>query len=138
MKIYTSYFSNSKKLSENGIVVLGVSLWPPKWFNGHSLFEVAPKAFMLKSDLTREQYIDCYQKYVLDKLDAYKVIASIEQLSYGRDVALCCFEKPGDFCHRHLLSKWLTEKTGIDIEEFGTHKEEVKVEPIQFELDMFY
>ena len=43
----------------------------------------------------------------------------IEMLSGGKDDALCCYEKPGDFCHRHILAKWITENTGIEITEFG-------------------
>jgi len=27
----------------------------------------------------------------------------------GDNVVLCCYEKPGDFCHRHILIKWLGE-----------------------------
>ena len=25
------------------------------------------------------------------------------------DIALVCYEKPGDFCHRHLVADWLNE-----------------------------
>ena len=50
-------------------------------------------------------------------------------LSGGKDVALCCYEKPGDFCHRHILAKWITENTGIEITEFGVvEKKEPKYE----------
>lgn len=27
----------------------------------------------------------------------------------GEDAVLLCYEKPGDFCHRHLVSQWLNE-----------------------------
>lgn len=43
----------------------------------------------------------------------------------GDNVVLCCYEKPGDFCHRHILIKWLGEgqelswlKFKIDLESF--------------------
>lgn len=41
MKIYTSYFANSKKLRKEGIVVIGIALYPPKWYVGPSL-KMAP------------------------------------------------------------------------------------------------
>ena len=31
----------------------------------------------------------------------------------GREVSLMCWEKPGDFCHRHIVSDWLGGK-GLD------------------------
>ena len=34
-----------------------------------------------------------------------------------------CYEKPGDFCHRHLLADFLNENLGLDIKEFEFKKE---------------
>ena len=28
-----------------------------------------------------------------------------------------CWEKSGDFCHRHLVAEWVEENLGITIEE---------------------
>lgn len=28
--------------------------------------------------------------------------------AYKKDIVFVCYEKPGDFCHRHLLAEWLT------------------------------
>jgi uncharacterized protein (DUF488 family) len=33
-------------------------------------------------------------------------------------VILICYEKPSDFCHRHLVAKWFIEN-GINCEEFS-------------------
>ena len=33
------------------------------------------------------------------------------------DIALVCYEKPGDFCHRHLVADWLNE-AGYQCEEY--------------------
>ena len=30
----------------------------------------------------------------------------LESLAEGRSVALLCFEKAGDFCHRCVLAEW--------------------------------
>lgn len=35
----------------------------------------------------------------------------------GKKICLICFEKPTDFCHRHLVADWLT-KNGFQCEEY--------------------
>lgn len=40
------------------------------------------------------------------------------KLSGGKDIALICYEKPTDFCHRHLVAEWLTTN-GIKCDEIA-------------------
>ena len=119
MKIYTSYFAKAAILRKAGIVPIGVALWPPRFFRGISMKQVAPRRYMLDDRLTDEEYIRMYRSDVLRLVDARSFIQDLERASRGMDVALCCFEKPGDFCHRHILAKWLNEQTGIEVSEFG-------------------
>ena len=119
MKIYTSYFAKAAILRKAGIVPIGVALWPPRFFRGISMKQVAPRRYMLDDRLTDEEYIRMYRNDVLRLVDARSFIQDLERASRGMDVALCCFEKPGDFCHRHILAKWLNEQTGIEASEFG-------------------
>lgn len=120
MKIYTSYFANAKKLRDAGVVPIGISLWPPKFFNGVNLGIVAPKRHMMGANFTTEErYTEQYHNDVLRYVDPNGFIRELESHGRGQDVALCCFEKPSEFCHRHLLAKWLMEKTGCEIVEFG-------------------
>lgn len=119
MKIYTSYFAKAAILRKAGIVPIGVALWPPRFFRGISMKQVAPRRYMLDDRLTDEEYIRMYRNDVLRLVDARYFIQDLERASRGMDVALCCFEKPGDFCHRHILAKWLNEQTGIEVSEFG-------------------
>ena len=93
MKIYTSYFGNSKKLQQAGIKVIGIS--------------------------TQEEYTRRYRSEVLSRQDMQQFLKTVEQASGGQDVALCCYEKPEDFCHRHILADWIKEKLGIEISEYG-------------------
>lgn len=72
---------------------------------------------------TQEQYIERYNRLVLGSLKVENVIRDIERLSGGRDAALLCYEKPGDFCHRHLLAKWITEQSGLEVSEWMTEEE---------------
>lgn len=123
MKIYTSYFGNSKKLQQAGIKVIGIALYPPRWFNGISLKQVSPtKSILFAKDQTQSEYIRRYKSEVLAQQDMRQFLRTVEHASGGQDVALCCYEKPGDFCHRHILAEWIKEKTGVEIEEYGCIK----------------
>ena len=120
MRIYTSYFGNSKKLQQAGIKVIGISLYPPRWFNGISLKQVAPtKSILFANGQTQEEYTRRYRSEVLSRQDIQQFLKTVEQASGGQDVALCCYEKPEDFCHRHILADWIKEKRGIEISEYG-------------------
>lgn len=119
MKIYTSYFAQVAKLRNAGIVPIGIALYPPKYYHGSHIQWLAPKSFML-SGLTDEDYEKKYRELILDNINLRLLESTLMQMGEGRDVALCCYEKPGDFCHRHIFAKWFEEKTGIKIEEFGT------------------
>ena len=129
MRIYTSYFGNYRKLAAANIKMICVALGRPKFYNAPQIIEVAPRRYMLDDKWTYEEYTSMYLNDVLAKVNPQELIQTIQQHSEGKDVALCCYEKPGDFCHRHILAKWLTEKTGIEITEFGVvEKKEPKYE----------
>lgn len=119
MKIYTSYFAKAAILRKAGIIPIGIALWPPRFFRGTSMKQVAPRRYMLNDKLTDAEYEAMYRNDVLRLVDARGFIADLERASQGMDVALCCFEKPGDFCHRHILAQWLNEQTGVKVREFG-------------------
>lgn len=123
MKIYTSYFAKAATLRKAGIVPIGIALWPPRFFRGTSMKQVAPRRYMLNDKLTDAEYEAMYRNDVLRLVNARGFIADLERASQGMDVALCCFEKPGDFCHRHILAKWLNEQTGVEVREFGVADE---------------
>ncbi|MDV6237616.1 DUF488 family protein [Leptospira ellisii] len=65
----------------------------------------------------------------LFKLDAVEVLEQLKELSQGKDLALLCYEKPGDFCHRRLVAEWLERKTGIEVPEFSQVKKEETNQP---------
>lgn len=119
MKFYTSYFGKLKDLYKQGIVPICISRGIPKFYGGAVEQSVAPYGWMLKEGISREEYIDSYLHKVLNNVDPVKFILRCEEISQGRDVALICYEKPTDFCHRHLLAEWLESETGIEVKEFG-------------------
>ena len=119
MKIYTSYFANLKNLEKEDILPIGICCYPPKWFNGPNLGAIAPTPDILeKCKSSHAEYEKRYKAEVLSIFkDVSTLINKISYISGGKDVALCCYEKPSDFCHRHLIAKWLTDN-GFPCEEY--------------------
>lgn len=132
MKIYTSYFSNGAKLAKAGIMMIGIALYPPKWFTGLSNKYVSPSWDILHNSKSKEDYVQRFNSEILAHRDPKAFFSAIEKMANGKDVALCCFEKPDDFCHRHLVAKWLNEKLGLQVEEFGISKNPVYSEQSLF------
>lgn len=116
MKIYTSYFSNMREINKQGIVPINIALWPPRFFTGKSIRYVAPTRSILKDTKSDEEYIRRYKAEILAALDIKKLLLDIEEISGGKDVALLCYEKPGELCHRHLLAEYMNEQ-GCDVHE---------------------
>ena len=47
----------------------------------------------------------------------------MKHMSGGSNVALVCYEKPSDFCHRHLVAGWLCDN-GMPCHEYSTNQKE--------------
>ena len=121
--IYTSYFAKLKSLPKT-IQPISICGKAPDWYSGLQYKKLAPKYDFFK--VWREihdnnYYIKCFNEQVLSKLDAFDVVTELYKLSYGKDFALICYEKPDDFCHRHLVSEWLRQ-SGFLCEEFKYNK----------------
>lgn len=134
MKIYTSYFGNIKRLGIEKIVPIGVALYTPKWYNGPELKLLAPRGYMLAKGISEQQYTQMYVGQVLSALNPSAVVRQIEQLAGGRDCVLLCYEKPGDFCHRHIIADWLNHHLNLGIEEFKVQAEPPKPKVVQMSL----
>lgn len=109
MKIYTSYFAKMRKLP-NTIVPIAICGKSPSWYTGLQYKKLAPKYdFFIKwkENHDNDYYIKCFNTEVLNTLNCTNVIEELSKLSNGQDIALICYEKPTDFCHRHLVSEWL-------------------------------
>ncbi|MBR3208903.1 MAG: DUF488 family protein [Bacilli bacterium] len=103
--IWTGYFSGYK--GDNGVAIC---LYKPYWFQGEQYLPLAPTKRLLywfretnKGKDAQEIYCRLYKKYVLSKLDVHQVARALD----GK--VLLCYEKPGVFCHRHIVAEWLNE-----------------------------
>lgn len=107
----TSYFAKSS----NNFYAVSIAGKTPDWFSGKRYKKLAPHIGFFKKykeDGDEAFYRVQYQKEVLDKLDPREVYEEL-----GENAVLLCYEKPGKFCHRHLVSEWLSKSLGIEITE---------------------
>ena len=123
MKIYTSYFAKTKELEELGIFPVSIAYKTPSFFKnpsfGGSCGPTASILYEYKKNPDKERYIRRYKdECLVIWKDPQILIDGLKYVSKGKDVALMCYEKHGDFCHRHLLADFLNEKLGLDIKEF--------------------
>lgn len=113
--IYTSYFANIKKLPKY-LKLVSIAKGTPKWFLGARCEALAPAwdiVMQVKNDQSRASkvhYIEVYEKQ-LEELDVNEYAEKFD------GCVLLCYEKPEDFCHRHLVAHWL-KKNGYECEEF--------------------
>lgn len=117
--IYTTYFAKLKKLPET-ITPIAICGKPPEGYKGLTYKKLAPKYdfFMKwKEDHDNDHYIKCFNEQVLKPLHADEVLFELYALANTADIALICYEKPEDFCHRHLVAEWLREN-GFEAKEY--------------------
>lgn len=131
---YTSYFANLKNLPPNTIPI-SICAKAPDWYKGLQYKKLAPKyGFFMEWKRTHDNdyYVEHFNNEVLSNLNPRKVVLDLQTLfpkeireRYQGDIwespdihiALICYEKPSDFCHRHLVAKWLTDN-GYKCEEW--------------------
>ena len=129
MTIYTSYFARVKKLQECGLNnLVCVSGYAPKFFydtlNARFMPELAPRKCWWRiwhdkfkdnpsSPESMEWYKNMYLETVLSKLNPHNVLEKLCD-----NAIMLCYEKIGDFCHRHLIADWLSTNTDAKVSEF--------------------
>ena len=117
--IYTSYFAQLRNLPEN-IIPIAICGKSPDWYKGLEYKKLAPKWSFFskwKKNHDNDYYIKHFNDEVLNKQDILIVYEELMHLSNYQDIALICYEKPEDFCHRHLVASWFN-KNGIECEEW--------------------
>ena len=121
--IYTTYFAKLKKLPKD-ITPIAICAKPVPGFQGAVYRQLAPHYDFYskyKIDGDTEYFTTCYNELVLKNLNSPRIVADLYTAagkSYcDGDIALVCYEKSSDFCHRHLVAEWLRE-SGYECEEF--------------------
>ena len=121
--LYTTYFAKVKQLPDN-VIPVAICAKAPTGFKGYTYMDMAPKYDFFKhfketGDVAH--FTKCYKEQVLDKLNPIAVenalYTMVDKSPFTHDLALVCYEKPTDFCHRQLVSEWFNSK-GIPCKEF--------------------
>ena len=122
--IYTSYFGKLKSLPKN-IVPVAICGSLPEWYHGAWYKKLAPtwKIWKYWNETHDEiRYRETYFPIVLAKLNQDTVVQELNEFirnyPLGTEIALICYEKPENFCHRHLVAEWLQE-AGYQVQEYN-------------------
>lgn len=130
-KIYTSYFSNKRLKNKEGIKIpVCLSLqnctggpfnrWYKELAPSLEIFKkyksVGNKTKSIKNWFTREYLRKLNELKNSYKLEGY--IDELRELVQYNDVFLLCYERPAEFCHRHVLAEYLNNNYELNIEEY--------------------
>jgi len=106
--MYTSCYAVNGKDPRAVAISRGV----PLWFKGRVYTKLAPPLFILEEKRSPAEYTRLYQSFVLAKLTPKEVLADL-----GDEAVLLCWERPDEFCHRHIVAEWLAKGLKITVEE---------------------
>lgn len=103
---------------------VAICLYPPIDWDGLRFPTLAPPNhlfFAKKAGKVDElAYERIYYEEVLSKLDPQQIY------NMFRDKVLLCWEKPGEFCHRRLIAKWIFDELGIEVTEWTPADEKME------------
>ena len=119
--IYTSYFDNIENLPITLCPISIAGREPENWVFPCKAKFLAPKWSFFKTYREtgdKDYYTKHFQEEVLDKLNAGEVYIALKLMAGDRKPCLMCYEKPEEFCHRHLVANWLEEKLHIKVKEY--------------------
>lgn len=123
MDIWTGYYAQMKKYAQADLVPVSIAYLTPVWYMGETCFELAPPRKLLVAykdgAINPKEYSERYTEFLktVKWSEVIEKLFTISDKHDGKDLVLCCYEKSTDFCHRHLLAKYLTEH-GMDVEEW--------------------
>lgn len=120
MKVYTSYFGNWRKFPADAMI-LGITRYPFKGLKFPNEKLLAPgegliadfKAGRINDNIFAKRYVE--ELHARGFTNSQMLAEAIEKASGGKDIVLCCYEKTGEFCHRHVLAELL--KNYFEVEE---------------------
>jgi len=114
-----------------GDMGVSICIYPPLDWTGAQYLPLAPnrQTFYAKkaNEIDEKEYEKIYREETLSKLDPQKI--------YDRffNNVLLCWEPPGEFCHRLIVSKWIFENLGIKVPEWQPGDED----PVNFQKPLF-
>ena len=127
-ELATSYFAAGNVIVRSNLVPVGITIGKPKWDaqyrNGERpvyLRELAPWGLLQVDD--DEEFTSKYLER-LDRIGADVLaerFAAVSDAHDRRGLALLCFERAGDPCHRRTFATWWVRQTGQPVPELENH-----------------
>ncbi|ASD90085.1 hypothetical protein LB105_004576 [Salmonella enterica] len=77
-------------------------LAPGSWFNS----------------VSEAKYNELFRNEILAPLDPRRTWDELHAMTGGYEPVLLCWEKPGEFCHRHLVASWFEQELGVTVSEY--------------------
>ena len=112
--IYTSYFGNYKNFPNNSYII-GITRFPISGIE--NCIDLSPSEKLLRQFKNKEIDEFIFKVRYLNELKQLNKKEYIEYLHklerFYNNIIICCYEKPNEFCHRHILADWLD----MDIKE---------------------
>lgn len=132
--IYTSYFAFIPKLPAD-MLKISISLFTPKWAEIDGYFRsLNPTEQLLKEAKSRaissDELFQRYREEILSRLsftEVYEKLIEILNKSDKHHLALLCYEKPSDPCHRRIVAEWLEKGNNIFISEFTFEEKQLSL-----------
>ena len=116
---YTSYYGNMNKIDRTKYVLASISFQKPDFCDKNVLdcSFLGPWKDLLdgykNGTISEKEYADQY----LDNLKRlWPGLSNWFLINAPKDIVFLCYEKPSEFCHRHLLAQFLKEQ-GFECKE---------------------
>jgi hypothetical protein len=132
--ICTSYFAFIPKLPAD-MLKISISLFTPKWVQVDGHFScLNPTEQLLREaksgSIPAEEVMGKYCREILGKLSPIKVYEEVIEMLYKsskNDLALLCYEKPGEVCHRRFVAQWLEAGNSVSVPEYVVEDEQLSL-----------
>lgn len=122
--IYTGYFSCLKKYKQYGLIPIAICGRYPEFFKHGYWFKFFAPSWDIFSNwkngkINNDQYTTRFNEEILGNIssvDKENLIKFFTQKD--KSFILLCYEKPSDFCHRHLVADYIRNVLHLPCEEF--------------------
>ncbi len=116
MIIYTSHYAELDDVPSP----VAISVEIPKTFQGKVFAKLMPTRVLESTykagEINEEDYTQTYLRLLENR--GLTPADVVQHLPFR--CTLMCWEKPYQFCHRHVVAKWIHEGTGIIVKEYGS------------------
>lgn len=120
VNVFTSNFRKAKALDSSKYLIVSISRYKPRGFNGVWLRELAPSAKLLsdfKQGLSWPDYVLRYQSECCVPDFIKDALLSLCFITKGRDIVLCCYESSDKNCHRFIIAEHIKSVYGYEVRE---------------------